>query len=575
MQSLINALDIISTVPFLVLLFAGMLVLMMEVFQRPAQSRSYLASVTAVGFLVAGVVAWWMRDLPAALVFQKMNYIDSFSAIGTVLICVAGALSALSAPRYLAEQGADRGEFYALLLLSSAGMIVMISSADFMSFFMGLEIMSIGLYALAAFVRRSKYSSEAGFKYFLLGAFASALMLYGVALIYGATGSTNFAEVGRIISGGAGNSVVDSAALISALAHDGLLATVAGYDPSEGTALLQNYGVMSSKMPLLYFGIVLVLAGALFKVGAAPFHMWLPDVYTGSPTPTTIFMASAVKAAAFAALIRILVLSFFGPEIRAGGYGWVQVMFILAIISIIVGNFTALAQSSVKRMLAYSSIAHSGYMLIAITGMGFAGNIDLARTVVFYLFFYVLATIGAFAVLAYFSTRHQSISSYEDLNGLGIKHPGIGGAMAVFMFASAGLPPTAGFVAKFQVFMAAAEAHRAGSAIGQAGSNMMIILLVVGILLSLTGLYYYIKVLVHMFMKKPVYDIPHAPAGGIAFVIAFCAVATLYFGVLPGKLTEVSGKAIDNMAGRYDGAADDGALPDFDAIRQRWVPEAR
>lgn len=576
MQSYINALDIASVLPFLVLVLFGMIVLMLEVFQRPAQPRTYLSHITVVGFALAGLTAWLMVDLPQSQVFHDMNYLDGFSKVTAILMCTAGALTAMIAPRYLAEQGVDRGEFYALLLFSAGGMITMVSAADFLSFFLALELMSIAIYALAAFVRRSRLSSEAGLKYFLLGAFASAIMLYGIALIYGATGTTNLSEIGQLLGGGRGQSAIEPAHLLSALAHDGLLAAAAGYDPAAGSIYFHSYGASEPMMPLLYFGVLLVIVSAVFKVGAVPFHMWLPDAYTGAPTPVVGFMASAVKAAAFGALVRLLVLTFFDAELRIGPMGWVQVLFVLALLSILWGNLAAMVQQNVKRMLAYSSIAHTGYLLVAITAMGYAGDIDLARSVFFYLFVYAFATLGAFAVLTWFTTRDQSAESYTDLNGLGIRYPALGLAMTIFMFSSAGLPPTAGFIAKFQVFAAAAEAHRVGVDSGLEGASLMIVLLVVGILLSITGLYYYLKVLVHLYMKTPEREVQTAPYGGVKLAIAICAVATLFFGLLPGRLADLSASAVHNMAGRYDGAveaADPAAV--LEDIRRRWIVDER
>ena len=553
MTNPLTALDIASVLPFIILCVFGMLVLLLEVFQRPGQTRAYLSYVTVMGFVLAGAAGYLLRDVPGELVFHDMNYLDGFSKVTALLMCTAGALTALIAPRYLQEQLADRGEFYALLLFSAGGMITMVSAADFLSFFLALELMSIAVYALAAYVRRSSLSSEAGLKYFLLGAFASAVMLYGIALIYGATGTTNLAAIGRLLAAGEGASGIDAALLLGQLSYDGVLAGAAGFDPGAGAVRFENFAGTGASLPLLYLGIVLVLVSAVFKVGAVPFHMWLPDAYTGAPTPVVAFMASAVKAAAFGALVRLLVLSFFGEELRTGAFGWVPFFFVIALLSIVLGNLAAIAQTNVKRMLAYSSIAHTGYLLVAITAMGLAGDIDLAGSVVFYLFAYAFATIGAFGILAYLTRQERGCETYDDLDGVGLRYPWIGLAMAVFMFSSAGLPPAAGFIAKLQVFMAGIDAYQIGHAEGIQGASMMLWLVVAGVLLSLTGVYYYLKVLVHMFMRKGSGEVRPVEHGGTRFAIAFCAVATVLIGVFPGRLIEISRDAVSQMGGRFDG----------------------
>lgn len=554
MSSLITPIDIASTLPFIVLCLFGMIVLLLEVFQRQGQPRAYLAYVSAVGFITAALSAWLLMGVEGQLVFHDMNYIDGFSKVTAILMCLAGALTSLIAPRYLAERNADRGEFYALILFSAGGMITMVSAADFIVFFLALELMSIATYALAAYVRSSATAAEAGFKYFLLGAFASAVMLYGIALIYGATGTTNLAAIGQLLSYGAASGSVDPALLLSRVSEQGALAGAAGFGTTDENLLMLNYGSGQANMPLLYFGITLVIVSAVFKVGAVPFHMWLPDAYSGAPSPVGAFMASAVKAAAFASLLRLLALSFFDYDLRMGPLGWVQVTFVLALLSMAIGNLVAIAQTSVKRMLAYSSIAHTGYMLVAITAMGYGlGDLDLGASVVFYLFAYVFGTVGAFGVLAYLTRSQYYVERYDDLNGLGYRYPALGVAMTLFMLSSAGIPPTAGFIAKFQVFKAAVIAYGAGVEAGEPGALLMLVLVVAGILFSVVGVYYYLKVIVHLYMREPVREVIPAESGPAKVGLSFCAILVLVIGILPGGLLDLSDKAMQQMAGRHDG----------------------
>ncbi|TVR02936.1 MAG: NADH-quinone oxidoreductase subunit N [Deltaproteobacteria bacterium] len=554
MSSLITPIDIASTLPFIVLCLFGMVVLLLEVFQRQGQSRSYLAYVSAVGFATAAFSAWLLMGVEGQLVFHDMNYIDGFSKVTALLMCTAGAVTCLIAPRYLAELNADRGEFYALILFSAGGMIMMVSAADFIVFFMALELMSIAVYALAAYVRSSRVAAEAGFKYFLMGAFASAIMLYGIALVYGATGTTNLAAIGQLLSYGAASGSVDPALLLSKVSEQGALAGAAGYDTTTGDLLMLNYGSGTANMPLLYLGITLVIVSAVFKVGAVPFHMWLPDAYSGAPSPVGAFMASAVKAAAFASLLRLLALAFFDYELRMGPMGWVQVTFFLALLSMAIGNLVAIAQTSVKRMLAYSSIAHTGYMLVAITAMGYGvGDLDLGASVVFYLFAYVFGTVGAFGILAYLTRSRYYVERFSDLNGLGYRYPALGVAMTLFMLSSAGIPPTAGFIAKFQVFKAAVIAYGAGVEAGEPGALLLLALVVSGILFSVVGVYYYLKVIVHLYMRDPVREVTASDSGPARVGISVCAIATLVIGLFPGPLLNLSEQAMSQMEGRHDG----------------------
>lgn len=547
---MVTGIDFASVLPATVAAVFGMIVLFLEVFQRPSFGRSYIAYVTAFGCALTAAAAWLVAKADPASTFFGMNNLDGFGSAMAMLFAVGGGLAALVAPNFLVEQRVDRGEYYALILFAVCGMALMATAGDFVVFFLGLEIQGIAMYALASYLRPSERSAEAGMKYFIIGAFASALLVYGIALLYGATGSTNFAEIGQALAGGLNG---DPAAALSGAARDGILAAAAGFDAS-GDLLTRNYGAMALDVPLVSIGIILVIVAFMVKVAAAPFHMWAPDAYTGSPTPAVGFMAAAVKMAGFAALARVLVVAFFDEGSRMGTFGWVQILFWISLVSMIVGNLAAIVQNNVKRMLAYSSVAHAGYILVALVAMGYGvGNVDLGAGMLFYGFAYTFGTVGAFGALAYLGKKGMEAETYDDLNGLGFKYPWLGAALSVFMLSSAGIPPTAGFIGKFLVFKSAIDASVDGAARGLFGDQLLIGLVTAGILTSVAGVYYYLRVIVHLYMKKPVRASGSLPSSAAKFAIALCAAATLWFGIFPGKLSQMSEDAVGQMNDRPDG----------------------
>jgi NADH-quinone oxidoreductase subunit N len=297
----------------------------------------------------------------------------------------------------------------------------------------------------------------------------------------------------------------------------------------------------------------MVIAAFMVKIAAAPFHMWAPDAYTGAPTPAAGFLASVVKLAGVAALVRVVSVAFLDESVRMGPFGWMQVVFWLSMMSMVIGNFVAIAQNNVKRMLAYSSVAHAGYLLIAVAAIGYTGNVDHAGGIAFYGFAYTIGTVGAFGGLSYLAKRGVEAETFDDLNGVGHKYPWLGAAMAVFMLSSAGIPPAAGFMGKFMIFQSAVDASIAGAAAGTPGSHMLLILVVAGILTSVAGVYYYLRVIVHMYMKKPVRAVGSLPHSGAKFAIALCAAMSLWFGVLPGKLADLSIESAEQIIDRADG----------------------
>ncbi|MCB9530264.1 MAG: NADH-quinone oxidoreductase subunit N [Myxococcales bacterium] len=541
---MLTGFDIISTLPFGLACLFGIVVLFLEVFQRPSFSRDYIAYVTAFGCAVTAVAATYVAKLEPQAVFGGMAALDGYGLLLAVAFSLGAGFTALVSPAYLRSHGVDRGEYYALLLFALAGMIAMASAVDMVVFFVGLEIQSVAAYALAAYLRGSARSAEAGTKYFILGAFASALLVYGVALLYGATGTTNLIGIGEALS-----SVLhaDPALALSQGARDGLLAGAAGLGDT-GPLALTNLNRMAVEIPMASVAMVLVIVAFCVKIAAVPFHMWAPDAYTGGPTSAVGFMASAIKAAGIAALVRVLVLAFGDAELRMGQFGWVQILFWIALASMVLGNLVALNQQNVKRMLAYSSVAHAGYLLVAVVAMGYGdGDTSRAAGTVFYAFAYTIGTVGAFGALAYLGKRGIEAETFDDLNGAGFKYPWLGAALSVFMLSSAGIPPTAGFVGKFLLFKAAIDASVTGQAIGAASPNLLVALVVAGILTSVAGVYYYLRVIVHLYMRKPVRAVAalHSPAARLAIVV--CAAATLWFGLFPGSLTEKAESAVASM----------------------------
>ena len=505
---------ILPAAPILVVALGALLLMLAEAFGAPAKTAEAgadlsfdptagrsgeLAAVASV-ILFAGAIAslalWWAGAADSASAgLAPYLVMDRFTLFFCFTLCVGGGLAALVAGGYLPEHQLDRGEFFPLILLSTVGAMALAAAGDLLTLFVALETMSLGVYCMIGLRRGSTRASEAALKYFLLGSFAAALMLFGGALLYGATGHTDLAGIG-----------------VSLRAMMG--------QPGAGTAMA-------------IVGIVLMLVGLTFKVSAVPFHMWTPDAYEGAPTPTTSYMAVAVKSAAFAVLLRVVLTSFSGAELTSWGSGWPPVMAVLAILSMTVANLIAGRQSSVKRMLAYSSIAHAGYALVGLVAA--ANKPELASSVLYYMLAYTVSTAGAFGALILCGSRGAEAVSYADLAGLGKRHPPAALAFSLFLFSLAGTPPTAGFFAKLYVF---------SSAIDVAPGNPALYWLVVGGLLnSVIGAYYYLRVIVFMYMREPEPGAPIATpmrSGYVGFALAVAAILVLLLGVFPGSSLDIA-----------------------------------
>ncbi len=489
---------LLALAPILVVAFGGLGLMMTEAFgtRKKGGPASDLALGSFIVFMAGAVVSasLWAagpEQLPGASSTAPWLIVDRFTLFFDTVLCLGAGLSALMAGGYLPEHRLDRGEFFPLLVFSTVGAMILAASGDLLSLFIGLETMSIGVYAMVGFRRGSLRSTEAAVKYFLLGSFAAALLLYGGALIYGITGKTDFASIGAAIKNGLGGRQADFGMLLVAM--------------------------------------VLVLAGLAFKVSAVPFHMWTPDAYEGAPTPATSYMAVAVKSAAFAMMLRVLLGVFGDSASMSWGTGWPPVLAALALLTMTVSNLIAGRQESVKRMLAYSSIAHAGYVLVGVVAVIKPGS-DAQASVLFYLLSYTVSTAGAFAALILCGSRGREAVSFEDLAGLGKRHPVAAFALSFFLLSLAGMPPTAGFFGKFYI-------ARAG--IG-AGLNVLTVLLLLN---SVIAAYYYLRVMVFMYMREPAPGAPSAipmRSGYVTAAIVLSAALVVLLGVWPSTSLKVA-----------------------------------
>jgi len=463
-------LDVWPAVPEMVLAAAAMALLILGVLRGEGSTR--LVSWFSIGVLILVFVIAALGGGDRRVGFYGMFVTDAFALFMKALVLIGSAATILMGMRYNEDQGIARFEFPVLVLLATTGMMVMVSANDLITLYVGLELQNLALYVVASFNRDSERSSEAGLKYFVLGALSSGMLLYGASLVYGFAGTTAFDELTKLMAGAA---TVETGILI---------------------------------------GLVFVVVGLAFKVSAVPFHMWTPDVYEGAPTPVSAFFAVAPKLAALALFIRFMIAPF-GPLIAE----WRQVIVFLSIASMVLGAVAAIAQENIKRLMAYSSISHVGYALIGLA----AGTSEGIRGVLVYLTIYLFMTVGAWAVILCMRRRGHMLEGISDLAGLSQSQPGLALALAIFMFALSGVPPTAGFFGKFYVFLAAINAQLTGLA-------------VIGVLTSVVSAFYYLRVVKVMYFDEPVgmFDRPlSAEVKGVVFVTA---VVTLFFFLCPGPI---------------------------------------
>lgn len=472
--------DFMPVLPTGVLVVGAIVLLLSEVFLSTAQ-RTYQAVIGTLTAVVAGAVAFSNAFEPGRAVLQGYVVLDPFSSWMTVTVCLGTALAVLLSAGFLKHRNAERGEFYALVLFAAAGMSLLAMSAEFITLFINLEVLSVATYALTSFLRRGPRPAEAGFKYFILGAFSASLLLYGAALLYGATGSTRLADIGAALP----------------------------------TAFVQQPG-------LVFAGFGLVLVGFAFKVAAVPFHMWSPDAYEGAPSPITAFMSMAPKAAALGAFLRV-----FGTGFQGLASDWMLPLAYIAGASMVLGNVAALRQKSLKRLLAYSSIAHVGYMLLGVmSGDAQAG----AQAVWLYMLTYLLMQSGAFAILIYLQGKGEG-ERIDDFRGLGRRQPVLAFAMMVFLLSLAGIPPLVGFFSKFILFKLAIEQGH-------------VALTVLALLTSAVAAYYYLNVVAVMYFKEAP-EAERAPMGSLATLVVTVSCALILVGTFFGfRLMDWMGRIV-------------------------------
>jgi NADH-quinone oxidoreductase subunit N len=464
--------------PEIILTLFGTAIMVLEPLTRAKKTLGWLAALAlalAIGF------ALFAMNFPGTA-FSGMIVADGFATFFRVLVCGVGLLTILLSLDYLDRENHQQGEYYALLLFSIVGQCVMASANELIMVFIGIEISSIASYVLAGYLRDDQRNNESAIKYFLLGSFATAFLLYGIAWIYGLTGTTNLSEI-RAVLGNA--NFAQSPALV------GLAAA-------------------------------LLSVGFAFKVSAAPFQMWAPDVYQGAPAPVTAFMTAGPKAAAFAVFLRVFVTAFEPVSDR-----WVPLVGVIALATMIVGNLAALRQSNINRLLAYSSIANAGYVLVAVAAHSEVGT----QAVMFYLASYAIMNVGAFAVVSHFARKGERFVAIDDFSGLAERQPAMAALLAIFLLSLIGVPLTAGFFGKFYIFRAALDSH-------------LVWLTVAGLLNSAIAAFYYLRILVVMYMHAPGEAAerlePLSPT--LNATIWAAALATLAFGVFPGPLLDLAGR---------------------------------
>jgi NADH-quinone oxidoreductase subunit N len=478
--SLVSSTDLIRFLPEIILTVMGTALMVLDpILHKRASTAFGHLSIFALLAGIGGAIFAYSQPGPA---FGGMLMVDGFATYFRVLVMSVGILAILPSYSFLARQEAETSEYHALLLFSIAGQCLMAAANDLIIVFIGLEISSIASYVLAGYLRDDKRSNESALKYFLLGSFATAFFLYGVAIVYGTTKTVNLTEIRDAIAG-------------------------------QDQSLIVFLGLAAA----------LMFVGLGFKVSAAPFQIWAPDVYQGAPTPVSAFLSAGPKAAAFAIFLRIF-LTAFGPIAS----GWEPLVKIAALLSMTIGNFAALLQTNVKRMLAYSSIAHAGYVLVALTARSEVGT----AAAMFYLAAYAFMNIGAFAVVSYLSGKGEKYQNIEDLSGLGKTQPLAAAMFTIYLLSLIGVPLTGGFFGKFYIFKAALESH-------------LVWLSVLGLLNSAVGAYYYLRILVMMYMHEPGEAAssvkPLAPSMMLALVLP--AAGTLFLGIFPTWLLDFASRS--------------------------------
>ena len=471
-----TARDHFVLLPAILTCLFGCAVLLLEfLLPRDRQGRRVLAAISLSGLAFAAWQLWAQhaflgsQQIPVLYAFNGALVLDGFAIFFNSIVIGTAALVMLISYRYLEDESELQGEYYALILFACCGAYFLSTGLDMVTLFVGLETMAVSFYVLVGFLRTNRRSNEAAMKYLLLGSFSTGFLIYGFSILYGITGSTNLAVI---------------AATLQSQNHHG---------------------------PLLYLALATTLTGLLFKIGAAPFHMWAPDAYEGAPTTVTAFLAVASKTASFAMLLRVLLVAFGGSREM-----WEPLLIGTAVLSLTIGNLAAITQSNIKRLLAYSSIAHAGYLLLGIVAGNETGLIGIS----IYLLTYAFMTVGAFLVLIAMRRKGLACESLDDLAAMGRTHPAFAILMLIFLLSLAGIPPTAGFIGKYYIFLALVEAGRYGLAI-------------TGALYVAVSLYYYFRLVRSMFFAET--DLPQtlSTSAGLRIALAVTAAATIGIGILP------------------------------------------
>lgn len=472
----------IALYPILTIVTGALLIILLEVFLKK-EKKDYLGFIAVLFLLVSGAecIKFWNKDFSY---FEGNLLLDKFALFFFLIMILTVIFITLISLKYLSLQNTDHGEYYSLLLFALSGMMIMVSSRDFLVIFLGLEVLSMASYALAGLKRNDERSSEAAIKYFLLGSFASAFLVFGIALLYGAVFSTD-------------------------------ISTIMNFFHAETSLSLMGLT-----------GMAFVIIGFGFKIAVVPFHMWTPDVYQGSPTPVTAFFSIGPKAAGFAVLMRIF-FPFWKEAVNSEIF--FHILWILSVLTMVVGNLVALRQKNVKRILAYSSIAHAGYILVAILAGDNSG-------LVFYLTVYLFMNIGAFSAVIALSRKGKEFLELEDYSGIGFRYPWIGATFTVFLFSLAGFPPTGGFLAKFYIFSSAV--HKG-----------LVPLVIIGVVASLISVFYYLRIIIYMYMRKPTRNVEIFSYNPALFLVLFlCLYGVLMLGIFPGNILFYIKQAVAALA---------------------------
>src|SRR5215831_418519 len=469
----IPPINVAAILPAVVLSIAGIVIMVADPFTARDGKNS-------LGWLaLAGTVAATLAVLPMSgnrgLWYSSLWIVDDYSIFFHVTFLLIGGVTILTSMDFLARESMNHSEYYALLLFATVGMMMMAGSNELMMIFIGLEVLSIATYVLAGFRRKDLRSNESALKYFLLGSFSSAFFLYGIALVFGATGSTNLTVIA---------------------------------DAMRSTDV---------QVTLVYLAAGMMLIASCFKVAVAPFHIWTPDVYEGAPTPVTGFMSVGPKAAGFAVFLRIFMTAFPGIADR-----WISIIWMIAALTMVLGNVIAVTQTNIKRMLAYSSIAHAGYIMVAFA----SGSQRGISAALFYLVAYSLTNLGAFAIVTILSRSEDKLTNIADYAGLAGKRPGIAAVLTLFLLSLAGVPGTAGFAGKFFIFRASLESR-------------LVWLTIIGVVTTVVSFYYYLYVIVQMYMRDPKEEFSDVPLNGsVKTALLVASAGTLYFGILPARLLD-------------------------------------